>query len=960
LFGFTFLLYACAGEPSLPADSPNRSTPAALTLPTDPRLLASLLGVPPESLRAAGEERYRRDAYDSARTILAVEVSRARGASDTVGEARALMWQGLAEWRLGDYTGARRHGEASLALKRRIGLDAELSRSYNALGLLAWNQGRHHDALENFDSAVVIARRHQDAPGLARAISNIPLVQVELGEYDAAREGFLAARKAGRDIEDDRTEGNALANLAMLEIRLGNHAQALPLLAEARRHYAAIGFSTGEANALGQLATAYSGLGDLQRAIGAADSGIAIARADGLQQEVAATLEVLADLHAQAGNWRLALRRLQEADSLDRELGLAVERGNNLRRTSAILLELGQPVPAISRAEEALATHRRIEAWTETVYDRLQMAEALAENENPRAAQAQSDSALREGSHLDNPEAVRDARVTAARLALAAGNPEAALRHLPIRNTSQTSSDWALFDVRAGALLALGRLNQARDAGERSIAALERERASLGSSAFRSTYLANRVGPFSRMVEIQLARGDTAAAFSVAASLPGRTLAERLGGLSAESGTVATIADGERVLLRAAALEQELAGLTSGEQRDNITQKLEATRATYEEDLAHRVPVPGERLLGLGAVNLSEVQNRLGDDEAMIVFLSGPDRLDGFLIRRQSLLQWSRPIGSRELAMRVRLTRELLAVAKPGHEVPQALGELHDLLLGPAASARALDGISRLLIVPHGPLGALPFAALWDREAGRFLVEDYVLYYLPTVAALVVPPRTTEVSLSKLEVFAPLPDSLPGTLAEARTIRHLVPSAELRLGRSSSETAVRKALEAGRPVHLASHGSHNAQNPLFSRITVGLGKGLRPEDDGRLETHEILGLTTRSPLVFLSGCETGLGSAGEAPFAVGTDEGSLSQALLFAGAGGVVATLWEVSDAGAAELAQRFYHHLSTGLDPGGSLALAQRELIAARKRLTWAAYAFSGVAWRKSDGPVRTTGNTP
>ena len=61
------------------------------------------------------------------------------------------MWLGLAEYRLGDYVGARRDGEASLFLKRQAGLD-ELSRSFNALGLLAWNEGRHHDALQHFYS----------------------------------------------------------------------------------------------------------------------------------------------------------------------------------------------------------------------------------------------------------------------------------------------------------------------------------------------------------------------------------------------------------------------------------------------------------------------------------------------------------------------------------------------------------------------------------------------------------------------------------------------------------------------------------------------------------------------------------------------------------------------------------------------------------------------------------------
>jgi CHAT domain-containing protein len=745
----------------------------------------------------------------------------------------------------------------------------------------------------------------------------------------------------------------------MLEIRLGSPAKAIPLLAEARRHYALIEFTAGEANALGHLATAFSGLGDLQRAIAAADSGLAIARAQGILQEVAANLEVVADLHAQAGSWRLALRRLSEADSLDALVGLAEERGINLRRTAAILLELGEAAPAVARAEEALTAHRRIEAWAEAVNDRLQLAAALAANGNPRAADAEADTALIEASRIGNPSILRDAAALAARLALAAGDPRRALRHLGTAGFPPTVNDWVLADLRAETFLALGRLEEARREGVRSVAELERERASLGSGPFRSGYLANRAGPFSHLVAIHLARADTAAAFRVAAALPGRALAERLGGMADGTGAVASIAEAEHLLLRATALERDLSSAAPGEQRANIERALESARAAYEEYLAHRTPSPGDRLLGLAPVSLAEIQSRLASDEALFTFLSGPDRLDVFVVRRGSLLHRSVAIGDRELSLRVRLTREILTRTRTGQEIPQVIGELHDLLLGPAIASGALEGVSRLLIVPHGSLGALPFAGLWNRKTGRFLVEDYVVSYLPTVAALMDPHQAAEVSFRAIEIFAPLPDSLPGTGNEARAIKRLVPGADLRLGRSSTEAEVRRALGAGRPVHLASHGSHNPQNPLFSRVIVGRGGGALPNNDGRLEVHEILGLSTTSPLVFLSGCETGLGTEGE-PFAEGTDEGSLSQAFLVAGAGSVVATLWPVTDAGAADLAERFYRHFRAGLDPGESLALAQREMILAQTGFTWAAYAVSGVGGRKSGGLVRTTGSEP
>lgn len=115
------LASACGRERTSSAGEPARSESGSPAFPTDPTALASRLGVAPDSLRAAGEERYSRGAYDSARAIFEVEVSRAHAAGDLAAEGRAGTWLGNAAWRLGDYPAARREGEMALALKRRAG-----------------------------------------------------------------------------------------------------------------------------------------------------------------------------------------------------------------------------------------------------------------------------------------------------------------------------------------------------------------------------------------------------------------------------------------------------------------------------------------------------------------------------------------------------------------------------------------------------------------------------------------------------------------------------------------------------------------------------------------------------------------------------------------------------------------------------------------------------------------------
>jgi len=170
------------------------------------------------------------------------------------------------------------------------------------------------------------------------------------------------------------------------------------------------------------------------------------------------------------------------------------------------------------------------------------------------------------------------------------------------------------------------------------------------------------------------------------------------------------------------------------------------------------------------------------------------------------------------------------------------------------------------------------------------------------------------------------------------------------VGSRASERAVRRALENAGLVHLATHGILNVQNPMFSRLELARNNGGDPNDDGRLEVHELLSLAIQARLVFLSGCETGVGAAHSTAFVQGEDYTTLAQAFLHAGAGSVIATLWPVEDAGAAVFAGLFYGHL-TGSSPALALAEAQREMLAQELYSApyyWATYQLAGFSGQR------------
>ena len=179
--------------------------------------------------------------------------------------------------------------------------------------------------------------------------------------------------------------------------------------------------------------------------------------------------------------------------------------------------------------------------------------------------------------------------------------------------------------------------------------------------------------------------------------------------------------------------------------------------------------------------------------------------------------------------------------------------------------------------------------------------------------------------------------------------RRAVHGSEIRRGGRATEMQLRHALAAGGMVHVATHGIMNPRNPMFSRLALAPGGG-DSSDDGRLEVHELLGLRVSAPLVFLSGCETGVGVAWSTGFARGEDYATLAQAFLYAGARNVLGTLWPIGDRGAAVFAERFYAYLER-LPPPEALAAAQRDLLRDPdfgRPFHWAGYLLSG------DGQMR------
>jgi CHAT domain-containing protein len=920
----------------------------------------------------AGRELALRAEFDSARAILDPTIERARQTRDSLLEARGLAVLARTSYWEGDYAEAQRLYEAALAIQLAANAQEELARSYYGLGLIAWQRGRLTEAIGHHTKAAEAARAVGDRAALASAVINLGLVQTDLGEFEAARTGYAEARELSRALGNARLEGIALNNLGMLDVWVGNPERAVPNLLEARRLYRSVDYTLGEQNALGQLGTAYAALGEPSLAIAALDSALAQTRELGLRQEEASNLEELAKIHRDAGNHERALQLFSDARAINEEIGLTVEMGADLRYAAEIYSWLGNTELARSHVAQALTIHQGAGARFHELSDIVLLAELDAELGNASRASVHMTAARRLAGELEARVAHVEVALAEARIADKAGDAGSVLRALDDAEQALRrggyDTEWEAEALRARALARLGRLDSAVAAGRRAVAAVERVRGGFGSGSLRTRYLADRARAYADLVTVLHQLGLIQEAFEVTDAIRGRVLLEQLAAVTddgvARGKPTDNLVESERLLRRIGALVTQLDLLeeVSPEERDSalvgeierIQRLLGAARIEYEALVVRAVELGGPRtaLLGHHSIRADDVQQALRADEALLEYLVTSEQLILFVVTPTELHMSTVPVTERSLAHRVRLARDLLDDPKPAPDgLRGVLRPLHGVLLEPVLRGNVIDGTKRVFIVPHGVLTYLPFAALQDGTTGRYFAEDYVLTNLPSARALPLLRQPEQRVGSQLDgelratVFAPLPEDLPATEVEAEAVRDALDGGRSHVGRRATEGRLRSALADDQIVHVATHGILNARSPMFSRVELAGGRRSQSDDDGRLEVHEILGLSIRSPLVFLSGCETGLGVAWSTGFVRGEDYTTLAQALLYAGAPNVVATLWRIDDAGAAVFAKGFYNALKSA-EPATALAQAQRSMMLHERYSSpyyWAAYQLAG-----------------
>lgn len=854
-----------------------------------------------------------------------------------------------------------------------------------AAGLAALTQGRMVDAGNAFDAADAalraLGRDHEAAQ------TRVPrmIVFSVLGRHDAARACGEAALAAFVAAGDERSAGKVQLNLGTMLTQLDRHAEAAPLFRQAAVRAARAGDRELSIRADIALANALTWRHDFDEALRVDERARMRARTHGFAVLEAQACSAIGRIELLRGHYDRALRTLAQARQqlaeagasaqhlIDAELALAdayqavdllpeartlysaairsaealqadAERATALLERARVQRRLGDTGAALLGFEQARALFEAEGNEASAAWAELSMAAALLDRGDAVAARRQAADAAARLEAAAIQRWALEARALEAAAAMAAGDLQAA-RALLMRTLAAADRvapvQWACHAALGELAWREGDLAGARRHTESALRGIEQTRELLPGDGFRTAFGADADALHDRLVQLTLAESRPAAEVLEGVER-GRSHALTLVLAEAEAGAADADGAAERTALnwvrqrrREALADGDLAALKElgDEQARCEHDLLEACRRAQLLRAVERPAAAAGPAFTAGSAHLA-----LAAGQAIVAFHCTATRWLACVVT---------PHGTRVVELDgsgvaarlrgLRLQLDALGLGGPqrlrgdhGAQLLQRtrahLQALHAALWAPLAAI--LGDAQRVVVVPHGPLHQLPFAALHDGQ--HWLVQRHALSVSPSVAwaleSLSLPTESPQRALA----LGHGGDGLAHVESEARAVAGCFDGAALLLGAAATQAALREAAPQAQVLHLACHARFRADNPMFSALELA---------DGPLALHATPSLRLKARLVTLSACETGLGRMAPGNASIG-----LVRGFLLAGVRSVLASGWAVDDAATAELMCEFYRRLRSGEDPATALAGAQRRQAQAGDHpFHWAAFALHG-----------------
>jgi tetratricopeptide (TPR) repeat protein len=905
-------------------------------------------------LVALGDQAERMATVDAAQAIvlaaLVVELADDIGAARAQARARRALAQTLAYG--GRFPEALARCEEAAAIAETAGERVEAARCRLASVHALANLGRFQEAVAAGETARTAFLETGEPALAARADLNLGAVaamrddpRTALVHFDRARPALVAEPLLLAQLESNR--GNALMSLDAFTEAEAAFRAAVAAFAGGGQHLAAAiaeGNLAYLATRQGSLPGALEHFEQARRYLETDQAPAHLARILAEQAAAVAVLGLPADAHT---TYRDVMPALDA-------LGLAVEAAQARASMGTVLLRLGRYVEAGAMLAEASRRFEELGQPAGAARVDIQRAELLLAEGNTTDARRRAETAL--AAFDDRPVEQATAFALLARIALTDGDlaaaEDAVQRALPIANR------YALAPVLADLHRTRGRIahgrgddTSARAAFRMAIAEIERVRGTLQAERFRAAFLGDRLAVYDDLALTSLATGDEAGvaeAFATVERSRGRALLDLVGGtFDREPASEDAAAAPLRARLAQVRAElnwqySRLAELGPGAPPPDPRWQEMVREKEREADVLQERLATARGALDLAAapVGLAKTLAALPATAAAISYLVAGEEVLAFVLRGGACRVYRGLATCTEVAERIRRFRFQVsrALAGPAATGPRAerlladarreLAALDALLLAPLHTE--LAEVDQIAVIPHGPLHAIPFAALWDGE--HHLIERAAVVTAPS-ASLLVHLSTTGRTAARMghPLLVGVPDELTPEIP--REIAHVAAAlgTAIRLD-GADATADRFALATADVglIHFAGHGRFSPEHPASAGLRLA---------DRWFTPRDLAGLRLRGAHVTLSGCETG-----RAAVAAGDELLGLTRGLLAAGASSLLVSLWPVHDERTAELMADFYRRWQNGLPIARAWQHAQQAAIGRDPHpAVWAPFVFVG-----------------
>jgi len=898
-----------------------------------------------------------------------------------------------------DFTKAIEGFKHALARARAIGYLEGVANALRNEGIAANSLNRTGDALTLYQQALPVFVRVGDKDGEGSDYLDIANAERDLGRYSPALDAIRRATALHQDVGNHSAMADDANTLGTIEFQIGRYADALRSHQRALALFQRFGNMSGSAASLSNIGNVQTTTGEYQEALQSYHEALGIYQKipDRLGQALA-----INDIGVVDENLGLnpdALQSFQQALAIDTLLGDADGKAADLSNVGVIEMQMGRDADALSAYQRAITFSRQAQDPDGEAFD--EMTVCIAEEDQGRfnAALQSCGQALAlyervgdRGGEADTLSYLADVESHAGQYARAIRTAHEGL----LLDEQQGKPNWQGLAVAAKSESKIGAVSDALRDYDAAVNNIERLRADISHTAptvnARNSFFATTIYVYDQYIQYLLelnrelpGKGYDRKAFDMLERKEARALLEQIAGSTAQrfQGVPAEVIAQDKATQDVvdAALQQLTNSYAIGTSAVAAAQatlnSATAQRKAFERGVRAQYPAY-YALLHPEPISLDDLQKHvLGADEAILAYNVLEDKSVLFVVTREQLatvslagkaalantvVQVSEHIDSMLKSLESGILPDRALSAEAAADLPGFAADSYSLYqqLLPASIVPLIAG-RKLIIVPSGPLFAVPWEALVTQEPAaepHYLIEDHAISYIPSGSLLALVRETSygKTQRAPLLAFAnpafgsggagtsrgafadlqygALRDdaggafpALPGTAVEANGVRDA-----LRAGPDSiisGEDATKARLLSLNDSHQLAQYRYVlfATHAVLPNEVKGVDQPAlvlaHPYQDGFVTMADVFGLTLNADFVALSACNTGQGARD-----AGDGISGMTRAFLYAGTPAISVTLWSVDDKAAAQITPAFFAAMSAGTSSAEALRQAKLAML--------------------------------